>query len=830
MESATTYPQKPKDGHRGFRWCMFLLLGLAIRAPAVPAQQHPDPRELLEQLNNVAIDPSEIYVLRNVRLTRDRLNLFFNNGFIGFFTRAGGEISGAVFVGEGEVLLIPPSPVEKRNLAEFIQTPILDEQFTSVYLRFTDQTAQELQAAARKPDPDNPEQPTNFVEEWNSVLRSLRSEASLRILEDLLGDRTCPYLYARIRSVNLGVFEVVDDERVPEAISVGVARRSGQRLFTDLWCAFPSKASEARTSSLLEGPARVWSYAIDTRIYADHSLEGRAELQLESLSASGRVLTFDLSRWLSVSEVKDGRGQNLVVFQNPAREDSEEAARDNDWIQVVLPTPHPVGERFGLVFAYHGNVIADVGNGVLYVGARGSWYPNCHADRSATYDLTFHYPEKLALVATGTRLEEKSSAGWVHSRWRSDGVFRVAGFNLGPYTSVRRKVGKTTVEVYATREAEASLETRHSVVQTPPIVVTNPRGGEGRVPMGIMPGAPLPLEPAALLESVAENSASAIGYFETLFGPFPYPRLAISQIPGSFGQGWPELVYLPTLSFLPKSKRSELGLTVKSIDPLGPTMIAHEIAHQWWGNLLGWKTYRDQWLSEALATYAAALYVARQKDGERRFRELLRDYKGHLLSKTKAGATIESGGPIWLGQRLSNSLNPEGYQNIVYKKACWVLHMLRGLMTDPANGSDERFFRMLREFIAAYRGRDVSTEDFIHHAEKYMTPASDLEHNRRLDWFFSEWVYDTGIPTYTIESSTRRLAANKFLIQGTIEQSGVSSDFEMLVPVVAVYGRDKKVALGSVAVGEAGGRFKFVTSTMPARVTVDDENLLAVVH
>ena len=103
-------------------------------------------------------------------------------------------------------------------------------------------------------------------------------------------------------------------------------------------------------------------------------------------------------------------------------------------------------------------------------------------------------------------------------------------------------------------------------------------------------------------------------------------------------------------------------------------------------------------------------------------------------------------------------MDPEGYSNIVYKKACWVLQMLRGLMTDPKTDSDARFFRMLRDFVAHYQGQSVSTEDFVHHAEKYMTAANDLEHDRKFDWFFNEWVYGTGIPTYTLHAEARSLA------------------------------------------------------------------------
>jgi hypothetical protein len=798
--------------------------------PAARAQQLSDARKLCEQLSEVTIDPAQVYVLRNAQITRDRVKIYFNHGFIGFFAKVNGEISGAVFSGQGEILMIPPNPVEKRNLAQFTGAPILEEQFVSLFMRFTDRTAQELLAVARRSDPDDPEQPTGLVEQWSSAVSKMNPDYSLRILQDFLGDRALPYFHARIQKTNGEAFELGVDERAPEAVSVGAARRSRGSLYADIWCLFPSRASETRLASLLMGPVQARSYKIVTRINPDNSLEGHAELELESRSAADRVLVFELSRWLKLSEVKDEGGQSLVFFQNPSLEDSEVAARGNDWIVVVQPSAHPVGEKFRLQFSYQGNVITDVGNGVLYVGARGIWYPNRSLSTRATYDLTFHYPERLTLVATGKRLSETASEGMKHSRWVSDGLFPVAGFNLGAYRSSFRKARNITIEVYATPEAEAALEKRYAAAQPRQAVVTTPRGGGGMSPVTIISRSVPPLAPAALLDRVAESAERAVQRFEPLLGPFPYPRLAISQIPGVFGQGWPELVYLPTLSFLPESQRSDLGVSGKYEELLNEMVIPHEIAHQWWGNQLGWKTYHDQWLSEGFASYTAALYLKYEKDGERKFREILRGHKRDLLSKTKEGKTVESGGPIWLGQRLSNSLNPEGYDSIVYKKACWVIHMLHMMMTDPATGSDDKFFKMLRDFSAAYRGQNASTEDFIRHAEKYMTRASDLEHNRRLEWFFEEWVYGTGIPTYKIETNIRRVATNKFVVQGSIEQSGVLADFEMPVPVVATLGRDRNVTLGHVAVGESGGKFRFTTRTKPTRVAIDEDNLLAVVH
>ena len=808
---------------------VFLFLAGPLHLAAGRVEQPSEPLDLLKQLHALTLDRTQVYVLNNARITRDRMTLYFNRGFLAFLTKAQGEVTGAVFSGEGEILMIPPNQAEKRSLAQFIQAPILEERFSSVYMRFTDQTAQELLVLSRRPDPDDPEQPDQFVQEWASPAQTLGQGTSERILMDLLGDRSHPYFYARVQGLNLGAFQMVDDERVPEAFSVGAIRKVDSEVFGDIWCSFPTQASQARAAALREGVVKALSYTLDIRIHPDRSLEGRAEVQLESRSAQNRLIPFGLSRWLAVSGIEDDRGRRVAVVEDPSPEGSPAEARAYDQVDVVLPEPYPVGERFRLIFKYHGNVIADVGNGVLYVGARGSWYPNLGLGNPAVYDLTFHYPEKLTLVATGSRVEEKSSEGWSESRWRSDGVFRVAGFNLGPYISAERRAGKVQVKVYATREAESSLEKRRAGAGTPPVIIPGPYGGGPSI-LHAIPKLPPPLSPAALLDDIAEIASAAVEYFTSLFGPFPYPHLAVSQVPGNFGQGWPELVYLPTLSFLPKADRSELGLNLKGGDPLGPVVVAHEVAHQWWGNLLGWDTYHDQWLSEGLASYAAALFLARQKDGDRQFRNLLRLYKEDMLAKTGEGKTIESGGPIWLGQRLSSSHDPEGYPNIVYKKACWVLHMLRGLMIDSKTGSDERFFRLLRDFVSRYQGQSVSTEDFIQHAAKYVTPESDLERNHKLDWFFNEWVYETGVPTYHLEADVRELAANKYLVQGSIAQNDVPRDFEMLVPVVAIYAKDRRVTLGRVAVSENGARFKFTTTRKPSRVVIDDENLLAVVH
>jgi hypothetical protein len=788
-----------------------------------------DSAALLRELNEVSLDPSAVYLVRDVHLTRDRLNLYLNYGTVAFYRAVSGEITGAVFEGEGEVLLIPPNTVEKRSLAHFTQSPILTEPVTSAVLRFTDETAKEILAGARPLEPKDDVEPEALCERWQPVIRSLNQVLSVRVLMDLLGDRDDPYFHAQLAGKNLGLFFVSVDERQWEGVQAGAARALRGRVFGDIWCSFSSARSERRFEEHRTGPLAVHSYRIETRIHPDHSLEARAELEIESRSAKDRVHAFELSRMLKVTRVTLSGDEDVTFLQDAAFEDPEAATRGNDWLVLVLPEARPVGDRFRLTFEYGGNVITEVGKGVLYVGARGSWYPNRGVGSRAAYDLTFHYPRDLTLVATGNRAKETTSGDWKTSRWVSEGQLSVAGFNLGAYTSRTRRVGKTTVEVFAAKEAEAELEKRHTASQPQAAIVLLP-GPEGTRAITVMPRVVPRLDPTAHLDAMAEEVESAVRHFEQLFGPFPYPRLSVAQAPGHFGQGWPGLVYLPTMSFLPSEERSQMGLGGRSEEVSHRLSVAHEIAHQWWGNLVGWATYRDQWLSEGFATYAAALHLAQQKDGERQFRELMRTYRDELLAKTRGGDTVESGGPIWLGHRQSSSMTPDAYLTITYKKACWVIHMLRGLMTDPATGSDEAFFRMLRDFVATYSEKSPSTADFARHVAKYMTREMDLERNGRFDWFFLAWVYSTGIPSYRLEAKTQTQGKGGYVIEGKIQQSGVSPDFEMLVPVVAYTGRDRKQLLGRVAVNEDGGSFRFEVSSQPTRVAIDEDFLLAIVN
>jgi hypothetical protein len=137
-------------------------------------------------------------------------------------------------------------------------------------------------------------------------------------------------------------------------------------------------------------------------------------------------------------------------------------------------------------------------------------------------------------------------------------------------------------------------------------------------------------------------------FMASRLGPPALTHLAISPIPGTFGQGFPGLIYLSTLAYL-KNVPHQNG-------PAAPTqslfvqdvLLAHEVAHQWWGNRVVPATYRDNWLMEALANYTALLYLEKTK-GANSAGMILDYYRTILLEKDIDGKTVESAGPIVLG-------------------------------------------------------------------------------------------------------------------------------------------------------------------------------------
>jgi aminopeptidase N len=288
--------------------------------------------------------------------------------------------------------------------------------------------------------------------------------------------------------------------------------------------------------------------------------------------------------------------------------------------------------------------------------------------------------------------------------------------------------------------------------------------------------------PQTRLQVLASEVASALEYMASKFGPPALPQLTVSPIPGAFGQGFPGLIYLSTLSYLKSLPRSSSPATLQMELFFEDVLQAHEVAHQWWGNRVTAATYRDVWLMEALANYSALLYLEKRKGGHS-VELMLDSYRADLLAKSDSGQTVDATGPIVLGVRLENSQEPRAWRSIIYGKGSWIIQMLRRRM------GDEHFFSMLGELMTRYGGKEISTEGFRELAAQFLPPKSD---DPKLEAFFEQWVYGTGIPSLKLAWSIKGKAPS-LRLAGTLTQSDAGEDSSVIVPVEIQVARGRTI-------------------------------------
>ncbi len=822
-----------------------VLLGwLAVTATA--GTSSPEAREAFNALNAVRVDRAHVYYVHDLHLSKDTIRLSFVEGKLALLEASEGRVTGAVFTGSGRVIAVPRDPVERRSLAWFLGTPLLDQPFTRAYLRFTDGTAEQVLSQIRAADgqPVDSAAADSFADDWNPTVANLNNWHSLRILLDQLSTELQPYFYAGLAGAGVGTFDVLVDDRREEQVLIGQSRLGEGGHEYDTWASFPRAGAPEKYVPNFS-PV---SYAVSTSIHPDLMLEGQTKLRLKARRAGERVVQLELSRFLSVQLVTDERGRSLEFFQNDALETQEIAERGNDNLYVVLPEAARDGGEIELNITYQGRVISNAGNNVYFVGQRGSWYPNLAARESfATFELTFRWPRRLTLVATGKRGEVREEGEWRVGRWQTEAPVPMVGFNLGEYLTHTVKGESFNVEVYANRQLEQALQSRfqrQSVVATgtagSPVWPRPPRSA----PL-VVNEPPPPPSPGALLNSLGEDVVESIRFYEKYHGPFPFSTLAVSPIPGAFGQGWPGLLYISTLSFLPPTAQARAGVAQQTQEQLNELLPFHEVAHQWWGNTIGSASYRDYWIHEAMASYLSLLYAeSRHSDDPSSSRAVpqrekflvswLDRFRDDLVTKEQGQEEApDEAGPLMLGPRLQSSKTAGAYVRILYGKGPWIFHMLRMMMRDPkAKDPEARFQQLLSGLMESHRHRPLTTADLRQAVEKLMTPEMDLESNRSMEWFFDQWVRHTGIPRYSVTFEVRPGGKGQgFIVTGTLKQEGVPETFTAAVPLYAPRTASKPAVVGTVITAGIETTFQFAVRSRPRRLLIDpNRTLLCVVE
>lgn len=757
-------------------WC---LPGMAQAPAPVPT---PDVA-LYQQLGSVGLDPARVYRVREFDFDREQLHITLDEGTLAFTTAVDGHVTGAFFSGDGEVLLMPPDNAERRSLAVFTGAAILEDRFTTAYFRFSDDFARALQPYLRPAD-DAPE----FITQWDSSARQLASTDALRLLaifaNHARGAESPRYLHARVGSVRLGPYDVFYDSASTERIAAVQGRVVDGQAYLDVWTSFSGRLASPSP------PSAGWTtsdYRISATVLPPRDLSVETSFSLQTDQPGQRIVSFELSRFLHVAAAT-ADGLPIEVIQNPALQGSQLARRGNDVLALGFPQPLPPGRKVRVVLRYAGDVLSDAGGGLMYVGARGTWYPT-RGLAFTNFDLDFTYPAGWRLIATGRLVSEQRQGNEIRSHYVSDATIPLAGFNLGQYALTGAKVGNVAVNVYAAHSFENSLHP----VQPPaaPALPPHPRS-LARPP--IPPPLELPPDPGRNAQLVSRQGVAAIEFYSGIFGPYPYSSLAFTQMPGRDSQGWPGLIFLSSYAFLPEESRT---------DPLGDSgfanflydhlVAAHETAHQWWGDSVAWSSYRDQWMMEGMSNYAALMLL--ERDQPEGVAQTLEHYRKALLRENAEGVPLLASGPVTLGQRLSSSHFPEGYDVIAYGRGTWLLHMLRSMLRDasPTSAEGDRIFLgALRGLLEKHRGEAISTADLQAAFERVWPPRLNFEGSSSLDWFFQGWVNGSAIPRLSLEKVSFSHHGGKHVVTGRLLQSEAPSSLVTSVPLYVVLGSSRQ--------------------------------------
>jgi hypothetical protein len=796
------------------RSALFVLLFLTV-----PAAHGADgsPRDILASLNALRLDSAHVYTISSadrIELRQGDLVIAFQRGKLAFFQSFEGRITGFVFSGLGHTLGLPRDPTERQQLARFLGAPVLDEEFVSIYARFTDDSAQDLLAqlarASLQPAADD-----DFVSLWLPQVERLNPNHSLRILFEKYTASARHFFHAAIDGIQTGPFDVLLDDMRRENFMLGQPRAVNKFVFYDVWNAYALPGFISPPT-----PFHAVHYQVNTTIRTDNSLEGDATIDFRATVSGEGVLFTQLSRSLKVDSISLASGGGLLFFQNEGLTQQQLRSRGDDTLCVFLPRAWSAGDTFTLHFHYRGNVIENYGNSVLFVGAHESWYPHSgDAADFAAYDLTFRWPKHLRLAATGEKSDERENGEFLVAHWKSNLPFAEAGFNLGEYAVTSLSSGDHTVEVYANKLLEQAILSRMEHRTPNPDPIPRPPSVDMKPPSAIL--APPP-SPADALNSLAREVSSSINFFEKYNGPFPFRHLAVSQIPGTFGQGWPGLLYLSTFSFLPPQAQEEAGLNSTSQEAFTDIIPVHEVAHQWWGNVVGWSMYRDQWIDEGLSVYLSLLFADSQKIPDRTLQTWLSRYRKRLVTKpTDSDLPPGDIGPVTMGTRLSSSKSPDAYDVVVYSKGAWIFHMLREMLREPSSrDQDARFVALLHSVVTKYAQKPFSTEQLQKEVEAIMTPKMDLEGGRSMEWFFEEFVRGTGVPHYKVEFTARKTEKG-YQVRGKLLQSGVPHSFIAPVPIYISLAAGRSVFLGTVVAAGEETSFSFNSQADPHKLLID---------
>jgi len=680
----------------------------------------------VEGLYRLELNPTKQFHAKDLVVKAEDLELRLPAGEV-FVAEAGGGFATAVLIGRGEMVFHPAPEAERRQVALYCGREELRTPFQTAFVRLSpgDATqtlpADHLIAATVEP---------SVFARAREVFNEGVSKSFAVDLADLSRDSwsllpTTGDFLAEIATSKFGTLTYAHASNDEEDISL--FDRFHKRNIS-IYTSAARLATRGPSYNEDDGAEfDVQDYQVDNTFLPDRSwMEGRTKLTVKVRAYALSALTIRLAESLAVQSVSSEnfgrllalrvRGQNSLVVNLPAP-----VSRGDVLVMTVRYAgrlePQGVGrENIGVQAVAHPGNIA---TGVLepepnYVYSNhAAWYAQSTVSDYGTATIRLTVPTSFSAACSG----EPAAGSPVSLKAGADGT---PARRLFVYVATEpiRYLGCVISRFASTESLDVPLSAE-IVKQLKP----SAPGMKGVLPLRAMSTARV----RGHARETMAHAGDIANFYASVVDDLPYPSLTIaaveSQIPGGHAPGYLAILNqpLPTTPFVWRDDPA-------AFDDYPDFFVAHEVAHQWWGQAVGWKNYHEQWLSEGLAQYFAVLYAEHQR-GPQVFQALLRQ----MVRWTDDTSAL---GPVSLGYRLAY-LKGEGktFRALVYNKGAVVMHMLRRML------GDDVFFRALRRFYDEHRFQKAGTDD--------LRAAFEKESGKDLHRYFDRWILGQDLPSLT---------------------------------------------------------------------------------
>jgi len=764
----------------------------------------------VDGLHRLALNPARAWRAKGLVVPSEDFEIRMPDGWVFTADTADGPTAAVLVAGDGATMSFRPAPeAEREQVRIYAGRDSIDTRIDEAFLRFNPSDF-----AARLPPGSLTEAPPDPIlfKRAEAVFREQVTNSFSLDLADLSRDTwslppTPGDFLAEIRTRRFQTLTYSKSASDPEDISLFDRRR--RRNIS----VYPSVARLAAGVSRFEEDARaafdVNHYDVDVTFDpARQWLDGRALLRLRVRADATNNLTLRLAENLTVRSIYSNefgrllslriRGQNNVIvnlngYATRGTEITLEVAYSGR-LQPSDPDREAVAPQFPQDQPQVVEGPSFQGETSLLYSSRTYWYPQGSSGSYATAVMHLTVPEMYQVVASGELAPGSPVVVPGH-----DGRPAARRYNFEARQPVRYlaclisrlvRVGSSTVSLVEPLSRLAA-------------------SGTGSVPADPLPAGSFNSQLELVLEANPRQvsrarqagvvAADIVAYYTSIIGDSPYPDLTIAlvekDLPGGHSPAYLAVLYQP----LPTAASNWSGDPAAFI-AFPEYFLAHETAHQWWGQAVGWRTYHDQWISEGFAQYFSALYAGHRR-GDDLFAAMIRRMAKWARDQGKAG-------PISLGYRLGHIQGDSRiFRAIVYNKSAVVLHMLRRQIGDDA------FFRGIRRLYFGSRFSRADTAD--------VRAAFEKESGENLERFFDAWIYGSGTPAVAFSwAPAADLEARAVALR--VEQRGKDSEFPVTVTLEYAGGATEDT---QIIVRERTAEFRLPIKGQLRNVTLNRDGL-----